>query len=63
MALCKSNKGTYTFRAQGQIYHYIGDLIRVDGLRSYLYLYFHDTIHKLENCITNLGRLNMSIIA
>jgi hypothetical protein len=33
---CRQNKGIYTFRVQGQVYHYINDLLSLDGYPSYL---------------------------
>lgn len=43
-------RGPYTFRAQGSIYHKIGDLIPDDGRRPrYLQAYIYDTEHELEN--------------
>ncbi|XP_042941344.1 uncharacterized protein LOC122276004 [Carya illinoinensis] len=61
--LCRWNKGIYTFRTQGQIYHYINDLIPLNGRHSYLQLYFYDTEHELENRISDSDRMNPSIIA
>ncbi|KAG7955672.1 hypothetical protein I3843_11G084800 [Carya illinoinensis] len=61
--LCRRNRGIYTFRTQGQIYHYINDLIPLNGCPSYLQLYFYDTEHELENRISDSDRMNPSIIA
>ncbi|KAG6695627.1 hypothetical protein I3842_09G107500 [Carya illinoinensis] len=61
--LCRRNRGIYTFRTQGQIYHYINDLIHLNGRPSYLQLYFYDTEHELENRISDSDRMNPSIIA
>ncbi|XP_042972723.1 uncharacterized protein LOC122304515 [Carya illinoinensis] len=61
--LCRRNSGIYTFRTQGQIYHYINDLIPLNGRPSYLQLYFYDTEHELENRISDSNRMNPSIIA
>ncbi|KAG7986606.1 hypothetical protein I3843_03G089800 [Carya illinoinensis] len=61
--LCRWNRGVYTFRTQGQIYHYIDDLIPLNGRPSYLQLYFYDTEHELENRISDSDRMNPSIIA
>ncbi|KAG6720710.1 hypothetical protein I3842_03G074600 [Carya illinoinensis] len=61
--LCRRNRGIYTFRTQGQIYHYINDLIPLNGRPSYLQLYFYDTEHELENRISDSDRMNPSIIA
>ncbi|KAG7980703.1 hypothetical protein I3843_05G196400 [Carya illinoinensis] len=61
--LCSRNRGIYTFRVQGQMYHYIEDLVPEDGHPSYLQLYFFDTEHELENRIHDAERLDPSIIA
>ena len=61
--LCRRNKGIYTFRAQGQIYHYINDLTPLDGHPSYLQLYFYDTEHELDNRVYDIGRLDSSTVA
>ncbi|KAG7945229.1 hypothetical protein I3843_15G142000 [Carya illinoinensis] len=61
--LCRRNRGIYTFRTQGQIYHYINDLIPLNGRPSYLQLYFYDTEHELENRISDSDRMNPSIIS
>ncbi|KAG6674120.1 hypothetical protein I3842_15G025900 [Carya illinoinensis] len=61
--LCRRNRGIYTFRVQGQMYHYIEDLVPEDGHPSYLQLYFFDTEHELENRIHDAERLDPSIIA
>ncbi|KAG6717889.1 hypothetical protein I3842_04G122900 [Carya illinoinensis] len=61
--ICRRNRGIYTFRTQGQIYHYINDLIPLNGRPSYLQLYFYDTEHELENRISDSDRMNPSIIA
>ena len=50
-SLCKRNKGIYTFRVQGHIYHFINELLHVDKLPSYLQLYFYDTKHRIQNCM------------
>ncbi|XP_060973322.1 uncharacterized protein LOC115695347 isoform X2 [Cannabis sativa] len=47
--LCQRNNEIYTFRAQGQIYHNITDLLPSDGRPSNLQLYFYDTEHELDN--------------
>lgn len=39
-ALYKRNRKIYMFRAQGQIYHYNGNLVPLNGYPSYLQLYF-----------------------
>ncbi|KAG2690570.1 hypothetical protein I3760_09G193200 [Carya illinoinensis] len=61
--LCQRNRGIYTFRAQGQIYHYLPNLVPSDGQPSNLQLYFYDTEHEFENRIVDSIRMNPSIIA
>ncbi|XP_042942909.1 uncharacterized protein LOC122277096 [Carya illinoinensis] len=60
--LCRRNRGIYTFRTQGQIYHYINDLVPSNRRPSYLQLYFYDTGHELENRISNSNRMDPSIV-
>jgi len=60
--LCHRNKGIYTFRVQGQVYHFINELLPMNGLPSYLQLYFFDTEHEVENRIRGSDRLNAVII-
>ncbi|KAG2685284.1 hypothetical protein I3760_10G118000 [Carya illinoinensis] len=60
--LCRRNRGIYTFRTQGQIYHYINDLVPSNRRPSYLQLYFYDTEHELENRISDSNRMDPSIV-
>lgn len=60
--LCKRNKGIYTFRVQGQVYHYINELIPLDSSPSYLQLYFYDIGHELENRLKISDKLSASIV-
>ena len=61
--LCKGDRGIYTFRVQGQVYHYINELIPLDGHPSYLQLYFYDTYHEIDNRIHISDRLNVEILS
>ncbi|XP_042952259.1 uncharacterized protein LOC122289344 [Carya illinoinensis] len=61
--LSQRNRGIYTFRVQGQIYHYLSDLIPSNGRPSNLQLYFYDIEHEFENCIVDSTRMDPSIIA
>ncbi|XP_042962415.1 uncharacterized protein LOC122296677 [Carya illinoinensis] len=61
--LSQRNRGIYTFRVQGQIYHYISDLIPSNGRPSNLQLYFYDIEHEFENRIVDSTRMGPSIIA
>ena len=44
--LCKRNRGIYTFRVQGQVYHFINEMLPSNNEPSYLQLYFYDTEHE-----------------
>ncbi|KAG7956984.1 hypothetical protein I3843_11G152100 [Carya illinoinensis] len=61
--LSQRNRGIYTFRVQGQIYHYLSDLIPSNGRPSNLQLYFYDIEHEFENCILYSTRMDLSVIA
>ena len=61
--LCKRDRGIYTFRVQGQVYHYIKELIPSDGHPSYLQLYFYDSNHEIDNRIHISDRLNLEILS
>ncbi|XP_071933437.1 uncharacterized protein [Coffea arabica] len=60
-SLCKRTNGIYTFKVQGQTYHFIKDLIPHGGSGLYLQLYFHDTDHELQNRMAVSERLTESI--
>ena len=40
--LCQNDKGIYTSKAYGQMYHYLNSLLLTDDHPSYLQLYFYD---------------------
>ncbi|GKE10032.1 hypothetical protein Tco_1413583, partial [Tanacetum coccineum] len=56
--LTKRNNGVYTFRVQGQVYHFINDLVLENGNAKNLQLYFHDTEHELEKRLASSDRLS-----
>lgn len=60
--LCKRNKGIYTFRIQGQIYHYLNELLPMDSNPSYLQLYFYDTENELHHRMKISDKLSPAII-
>eukprot|EP00268_Persea_americana_P006656 TRINITY_DN12398_c0_g2_i1.p1 TRINITY_DN12398_c0_g2~~TRINITY_DN12398_c0_g2_i1.p1 ORF type:complete len:136 (-),score=2.24 TRINITY_DN12398_c0_g2_i1:268-675(-) len=60
--LCKRDRGIYTFKVQGQVYHYIDDLIPTDGHPSFLQLYFYDIDNELENRMQRSSKMNSGII-
>ncbi|KAJ9552743.1 hypothetical protein OSB04_016788 [Centaurea solstitialis] len=61
--LNKRNKGIYTFRVQGQIYHFINNLSRQGNDAKNLQLYFHDTDNEVENRFLDSPRLSRNLIA
>lgn len=50
-SLCKRTQGIYTFRIQGQVYHFINELQSSGDKLSHLQLYFYDTDKEVENRI------------
>ncbi|KAL4590785.1 hypothetical protein LXL04_003728 [Taraxacum kok-saghyz] len=55
--LTRRNKGIYTFRVQGQMYHFINDLHPTATKAKNLQLYFHDTENEIQNRIASTPRL------
>ncbi|XP_074278706.1 uncharacterized protein LOC141602303 [Silene latifolia] len=45
--LAQRNRGIYTFRVQGQVYHFINDILPTDARPRYIQLYFFDTDREL----------------
>nr|GMD60325.1 Cleavage stimulating factor 64 [Ipomoea batatas] len=60
--LTRRNKGIYTFKVQGQMYHFINDLVPGDQLPKNLQLYFFDTDHEVENRIKGADRMEASVV-
>ncbi|XP_031103123.1 uncharacterized protein LOC116006774 [Ipomoea triloba] len=61
--LCRRNKGIYTFKVQGQIYHFINDLLPDGCPPRNLQLYFYDTDHEVENRVCEVGHLDEKIVS
>ena len=57
--LCKRNRGIYTFRVQGQVYHFINEMLPSNNEPSYLQLYFYDTEHELEHRIQSSTKMSL----
>ncbi|CAA0811897.1 PIF1 helicase [Striga hermonthica] len=55
--LSQRNNGVYTFRIQGQMYHFLNDLESSNNLQ----LYFHDTENEVSNRIIACPRLTENI--
>ncbi|KAL6579130.1 hypothetical protein OROMI_009346 [Orobanche minor] len=58
----KSNKGVYTLRIQGGVYHFIRDLIPGEGPGRQLQLYFYEPENELENRLSQSGDLQLHIL-
>ncbi|KAL6572294.1 hypothetical protein OROMI_013252 [Orobanche minor] len=55
--LAQSNKGIYTLRIQGAVYHFIRSLIPPAGPGRQLQVYFFDTENELDNSLRELTNL------
>ncbi|KAG5578495.1 hypothetical protein H5410_058629 [Solanum commersonii] len=60
--LAKTNNGIYTFRVQGQMYHFINDLIPTDKKGKNLQLYFFDSENELRNRMACSNKLNEYVV-
>ncbi|KAL6541118.1 hypothetical protein OROMI_025001 [Orobanche minor] len=60
--LAQSNKGIYTLRVQGAVYHFIRSLIPHEGQGRQLQLYFYDTEHEMHNRLSQSGNLDLHIL-
>lgn len=58
-----NNKGIYTFRAQGQIYHRIDGLNPLDEHPAFLQLYFYDTAKEVEHRMYQKSELEPTIVS
>ncbi|KAL6585859.1 hypothetical protein OROMI_002503 [Orobanche minor] len=58
----KSNKGVYTLRIQGAVYHFIRDLIPTEGPGRQLQLYFYEPENELQNRLSQSGDLQLHIL-
>nr|XP_027086673.1 uncharacterized protein LOC113708416 [Coffea arabica] len=55
--LTKNTKGVYTFRVQGQVYHFLDGLISRSDKSSGVQLYFFDTDEEQTNRVQNSDKL------
>lgn len=60
--LFKAYKGIYTFRVQGQVYHYVNQLIPDNNTSCYMKLYFYNIANELENRMKTSEHLVESIL-
>ncbi|KAL6580919.1 hypothetical protein OROMI_006842 [Orobanche minor] len=61
-SLAKSNKGIYSLRIQGAVYHFIRDLIPAEGPGRQLQLYFYEPENELQNRLSQSGDLQLHIL-
>ncbi|XP_071923013.1 uncharacterized protein [Coffea arabica] len=62
--LGKKYNGIYTFRVQGQMYHFINPLVPADGQKPVnLQLYFYDTEHEVETRLSISNKFRENLIA
>ena len=59
---CNKRSGVYTFRAQGQIYHRIDQLVPKDDGPKHLQLYFYDTKAYLQQRFCHSPNLDKDLI-
>jgi len=59
---CSGKSGVYTFRAQGQIYHHIDQLVPKEDGPKHLQLYFYDTDVDLQQRFCHSPNLDQNII-
>ena len=60
--LSKRNKGVYTFKVQGQVYHFLNNLTPASNPGSNMQLYFHDVDNELSNHKAACPRLSKNVI-
>jgi len=60
--LAQRNRGIYTFRVQGQMYHFIDDLIAANDRPKNLQLYFYDNEVEITNRMALPANLSESIV-
>lgn len=60
--LAKRNHGIYTFKVQGQMYHFINDLVSSDGQPRNLQLYFYDDNTEILNRMASASILRQTVV-
>lgn len=60
--LARRNRGIYTFRVQGQMYHMIDDLYPGDKKPRNLQLYFYDNNNEMPNRMACSDKINESLV-
>lgn len=60
--LAKRNHGIYTFKVQGQMYHFINDLVPSNGQPRNLQLYFYDDNTEILNQMASSNILKQTVL-
>nr|XP_016461071.1 PREDICTED: uncharacterized protein LOC107784450 isoform X1 [Nicotiana tabacum]XP_016461077.1 PREDICTED: uncharacterized protein LOC107784450 isoform X1 [Nicotiana tabacum]XP_016461084.1 PREDICTED: uncharacterized protein LOC107784450 isoform X1 [Nicotiana tabacum]XP_016461092.1 PREDICTED: uncharacterized protein LOC107784450 isoform X1 [Nicotiana tabacum]XP_016461100.1 PREDICTED: uncharacterized protein LOC107784450 isoform X1 [Nicotiana tabacum]XP_016461106.1 PREDICTED: uncharacterized pro len=60
--LAKRNRGIYTFRVKGQMYHFIDDLYSAERRPKNLQLYFYDNDNEIANRMACSDKINELIV-
>ncbi|GAA0162829.1 hypothetical protein LIER_18840 [Lithospermum erythrorhizon] len=60
----RRDHGIYIVRVQGQVHHYLNNLLLQDGSKKMkgVQFYFYDSEHQVSNRISAMPRLNVSIV-
>ena len=56
------NKGVYTFKIQGAVYHNLGPLLPTNKDPSFAQIYFYDTDNEINNRLKIANQLNSSTL-
>lgn len=60
--LAKRKYGIYIFRVQGQIYHFIDDLVPLGAKEKHLQLYFYDNENEITNGMALSDKINEIVV-
>ncbi|XP_074313095.1 uncharacterized protein LOC141648383 [Silene latifolia] len=61
--LAQRNRGIYTFRVQGQVYHFINDILPTEEPSQYIQLYFYDTDGELWHRLQISEDIDQNVVA
>ena len=60
--ICIHISSARCYRVQGQVYHFIYELLPANNYPLYLQLYFYDSEHEIENRLRMSDKLSLSVI-
>ncbi|XP_074271005.1 uncharacterized protein LOC141594924 [Silene latifolia] len=60
--LAQRNRGVYTFRVQGHVYHFINDILPTEEEPRYIQLYFFDTDRELWHRLQISDKIEQNVI-